>query len=400
MTLLHRNSRRDTKFLPRLERVVYPAHGAEPLESLRIGRARGVSKLPAAGPTHGGEGSSTGASAASGAETRPCVSRQAVCVGHVLVLAVTSICLALNVNRLDSTLYTLVRDLPSAGIVVWGVCMALAAAHRHWPSRCSLVDRAVGSPASRRVAWGVTLALATAAILIPRVFAHSERGLSLRVTDGWRSTDVGEPPRLVSQISFDETTGRPWTELPLTVAIDGWVYAPVGGRYHFELTARGDALLELDGVPHLGLGDHGATLRTPWATNPVTGARRAAIDLETGFHRLALIYRRLPEPARLRLRWTPPYVTRYRVLPADFLLAGKTSAEVRAGRSLALRSRRAGVLAIVLVLACPLGGLLARTRDRLVRRAAAPTATGPRIPGATGVRDTGSGRSTDGDRAS
>jgi hypothetical protein len=159
----------------------------------------------------------------------------------------------------------------------------------------------------------------------------------------------------------------------LTVALDGWIYAPIGGPYHFELTAGGDALLELDGVPHLGLGDHGATLSTPWATDPVTGARRAEIGLGAGFHRLTLIYRRHLGPARLRLRWAPPYLTRYRVIPRDVLFAGGTSALARDRRSLALRGRRAGTAALVLVLTAPLGGLLAWTGGRLTRPTAAPT---------------------------
>jgi hypothetical protein len=321
----------------------------------------------------------------------------AACLGRALVLAATSIGLALNVNYLDWTFYTLVRDLPWAGVVVWGVGMALAWIQRHGSSRLPPADRSVWL----RVTGGMMLALAAAAILVPGFLGRSERGLSLRVTDSWRSTDVGGPPsRRVSRISFDQAGGPPWTERPLTVALDGWLYAPVGGRYHFELTARGDALLELDGLPHLGLGDHGATLETAWATNMATGARRAAIDLDRGFHRLALFYRRHPEPARLRLRWTPPYVTRYRTIPEAYLLAGAPSAERHEGRALALLGRRAGILLIVLVLTWPLGGLVVRMRDHLMRRATAPPATGIPTAVAAPVRDTGSGRSSDGGPAS
>jgi hypothetical protein len=337
-----------------------------------------------------GEGSDAGSAAPGGSEAPARVSREAACVGCVLVLAATSICLALNANRLAPTLYTLVRDLPWAGIGVWGACTAWSVARSYGPWRRRTADAAAWPRASRRVAWGVALALAVAAILAPRAVAYSERGLSLRVRGG--STGAEGPPRLVPRIAFDEASGPPWTEFPLTAAIDGWVYAPIGGRYHFELTAWGDALLELDGAPHLGVGDHGATLRTPWATDPATGARRAAIDLEMGFHRLTLVHRRHPNGASLRLRWAPPYVSRYRAIPRDFLLAGETSAQERRSRSLALGGRRAGILAMVLVLTAPLGGLLVRSRDRLLRRA--PRAAAGR------VTRTGSARSSDADPAS
>jgi hypothetical protein len=338
-----------------------------------------------------GEGSDARAAGPSGSQGPARVSRGAPCVGCALVLAAASIGLALNANRLDPTLYTLVRDLPWAGIGVWGACMAWSVARSNSPWRCRMVDAAVWPRASRFVAWGVALALAVAAILSPRAIAYSERGLSLRVVGGAGSTGAGGPPRLVPRIAFDETSGPPWTEFPLAAAIDGWVYAPIGGRYHFELTAWGDALLGLDGAPHLGVGDHGATLRTPWATDPATGARRAAIDLEMGFHRLTLVHRRHPGGVRLRLRWAPPYLSRYRAIPRDFLLAGETSAQERRGRSLALSGRRAGTLVMVLVLAAPLGSLLVWTRDRLAGRA--PPAAGQ-------VTRTGSARSSDVDPAS
>jgi hypothetical protein len=299
------------------------------------------------------------------------------CVARAFVLAVASICLALNVHRLDATLYTLVRDLPWAGIVAWVACMALAVTRRASTARLRVANGTTAPWLSSRAAWGVMLTLAAAAVVAPRMFAHAERGLSLRVTDGWRGAAVAGSPRLVSPLAFDETSGPPWTERPLTVALDGWVYAPVGGEYHFELTAGGDALLELDGVPHLGLGDHGATLRTNWATDPATGARRAARRLETGFHRLTVIHRHRVGPTRLRVRWVPPYITRYRSIPKDFLLAGETSAPTRRGRALALGGRRAGTLVMALVLALPLGGVLARARDRLAPRTTAPAAAGP-----------------------
>jgi hypothetical protein len=129
----------------------------------------------------------------------------------------------------------------------------------------------------------------------------------------------------------------------------------VSGEFHFELLAQGDALLEVDGVPFLGLNAHGAEITREWATD-ASGARRTAGRLRTGFHRVTLFYRPGEGPAGLRLRWTPPYVDRPRPIPVRYLLPDGTPPETRRWRALALTCRRLGLAALVVLVAVPLSG--------------------------------------------
>ena len=325
------------------------------------------------------------------------VTFEAACFAYLVVLAVISIALALAVNWLDWTVYTLVRDLPWTAVVAWGVGTALARVQRRWPSKVPLVDPFAWPSTTRRAVAGTAFVLATLAVLAPLAFSASWSGLSLRVAKAWRSTESDGPARLVSRLHFDDTSGHPWAGRPLAIALTGWVYAPIEGQYHFELNVRGDALLEIDGIPFMGRGEHGANLRTPWATDSKTGARRAAIDLQSGFHRVTVSHRLQAGPARFGLRWTPPYLTRYRSIRADFLLADGASARGRAARTLALRARRAGLVAMALLTAAPLTVLLLRPRYGLAwlaRPFAFPA------PGSGQAIRTDSARSSDVDRAS
>jgi hypothetical protein len=150
----------------------------------------------------------------------------------------------------------------------------------------------------------------------------------------------------------------------------GWTYAPVPGPYHFVLNANWEALVEVDGYPLVGLGGHGATLKTAWATDR-SGGRRAMIQLGAGFHRVRLLYRQPAELADLALRWIAPYQTRPVEIPARYLLPAETSAETVRWRALALGGQRLGIVVLVSLLVVRLVGfgrrVGARVGPRLLR---------------------------------
>jgi hypothetical protein len=139
----------------------------------------------------------------------------------------------------------------------------------------------------------------------------------------------------------------------------GWTYAPVSGPYHFELTSYGDALVEIDGYPLLGFGDHGATLKTNWATDP-SGARRAMMHLRAGFHRVRLLYRQPDDRAHVALRWFAPHQTRPRRIPPRYLLPDGTSPETLQWRARVLAAQRLGVVVLVSLLVFRLVGIARR----------------------------------------
>jgi hypothetical protein len=309
-------------------------------------------------------------------------------LGCVVILVLASLGLQLVVNRLDWTLYTLVRDLRWAAFLLWAGLLAWSAL----ASASSAVRRA-GVPLGRLLdpqpwpraahrAWIAILALAGIAVLIPAVLRPSPRGVSLRVDEVWSSVASDVPARNVSQFAFHGASPER-SERPLSVVMVGWTYAPVPGPYHFVLTANWDALVEVDGYPLVGLGGHGATLKTAWATDR-SGARRAMIQLGAGFHRVRLLYRQPAELADLALRWIAPYQTRPLGIPARYLLPGETSPETLRWRVLALTGQRLGVVVLVSLLVVRLVGfgrrLGALVEPRLARWA------GRRRPGRMATR--------------
>lgn len=314
---------------------------------------------------------------------RTSASHVAAGLGCVVLLVLAAVGLQLVVNRLDWALYTLVRDLRWTAFLLWAgllgwaaLASASSAVRRAGLPLGRLLDPSPWPRAAHRL-WVAVLVLAVVAALLPAVFRPSPRGVSLRVGQAWSAAAAEVPASLVPRFELgDASPARP--ERPLSVVVAGWTYAPVSGSYHFALTAHGDALVEIDGRPLLGLGDHGATLHTHWATDP-SGARRAAIGLERGFHRVRLLYRQPADRANLALRWFAPYQTRPRQIPLRYLLPDGTSPETRQWRALALAGQRLGLVVLVSLLVARFVGI-ARRLGALVAAVLSRWA-GPRRPG-------------------
>jgi hypothetical protein len=285
-------------------------------------------------------------------------------LGYVVTLVLATVSLEFVVNRLDWTLYPLVRDLRKVAFLLWAGLLAWAAL----ASASSAVRRA-GLPLGRLLdpmpwpraahrVWLALVVLAGIAVLIPAVFRPSPRGVSLRVGQVWSSAAAEVPARTVARFAFQAAqSSRP--ERPLSVVLAGWTYAPVPGPYHFELASYGDALLEIDGYALLGFGDHGATLKTSWATDR-SGARRAMIHLRAGFHRVRLLYRQPDNHAHLAVRWFAPYQTRPQPIPTRYLLPDGTSSGTLQWRARMLTAQRVGIVVLVSLLVVRLVGLARR----------------------------------------
>jgi hypothetical protein len=307
----------------------------------------------------------------------------AVAVGCVVALALAGVGLGLVVNRLDWALYTLVRDLPWAafalwaGLLVWsGLASASSAVRRAGLPLGRLLDPSPWPRVAHRV-WVVLVVLTAAAALLPSVLRPSPRGVSLGVGQSWSAAGPEVPGRAVPSFAF-RGASPPRAERPLSVVLTGWTYAPLSGPYHFELASYGDALVEIDDRPLLGLGQHGATLVTNWVTDP-SGARRAQVQLETGFHRVRLLYRQPDAHAHAALRWLPPYHSRPRQIPLRYLLPDGTSPDVLQGRTWALTGQRVGIVLLVSLLVVRLAGIARRLGSPVVARLG--RAAGSRRPG-------------------
>jgi hypothetical protein len=285
-------------------------------------------------------------------------------LGCVVGLVLAGVGLGLVVNRLDWTFYTLVHDLRWAAFLLWAALLGWAAlasvssaVRRAGLPLGRLLDPAPWPRAPHRV-WVALLALAAIAVLLPAMFRSSPRGVSLRAGQAWSSAVAEVPARTVARFAYQAAQStRP--ERPLSVVLTGWTYAPVSGPYHFELTSYGDALVEIDGYPLLGFGDHGATLKTNWATDP-SGARRAMMHLRAGFHRVRLLYRQPDDRAHVALRWFAPHQTRPRRIPPRYLLPDGTSPETLQWRARVLAAQRLGVVVLVSLLVFRLVGIARR----------------------------------------
>jgi hypothetical protein len=298
------------------------------------------------------------------ARDRAGVKPMVAALGCVVGLVLAAVGLQLVVNRLDWTLYPLVHDLRRvafllwAGLLVWAaLASASSAVRRAGLPLGRLLDPMPWPRAAHRV-WIALLALAAIAVLLPAIFRPSPRGVSLRAGQAWSSGAAEVPARTVARFAFQAApSSQP--ERPLSVVLAGWTYAPVPGPYHFELTSYGDALLEIDGYALLGFGDHGARLKTPWATDR-SGARRAMKHLPAGFHRVRLLYRQPDDRAHLALRWFAPYQTRPQEIPPRYLLPDGTSSGTLQWRARMLTAQRAGIVVLVSLLVVRLVGLARR----------------------------------------
>jgi hypothetical protein len=298
---------------------------------------------------------------------RPSLNPVAVGLGCVATLALASFGLDRAADSLSWAYYTLATDLRLAALLLWTALLL-------WAGVASVSERArraglplaclLGRPPCPRLVrwtWLGLMVLAAGAAAFPGMVPSSQRGVTLRVGQPWRGTAATDRGQLVTRLTLGDAV-PPWTPAP-HVVLSGWIFAPVSGDYHFELAAHGDALLEVDGAPFLGLNVHGAEITREWATDE-TGARRASGPLGTGFHRLTLFYRPGEGPAGVRLRWTPPYVDRPRSIPVRYLLPEGTPPETRRWRAFALTSRRIGRAALVVLVAVPLSGGVALALSR------------------------------------
>jgi hypothetical protein len=282
----------------------------------------------------------------------------------VVTLILAAVGLQLIANRLDWTLYALVHDLRwaafalSVPLFLWSALASVSSAvWRAGLPLGRLLDPLPWPRVPHRV-WVALLVLAGIAVLIPVVFRPSPRGVSLRVGQAWPPVAAEVPARGASRFAF-HGAAPPRPERPLSVVMAGWTYAPVSGPYHFELTANWDALVEVDDYPLVGLGSHGATIETPWATDP-SGARRTVIQLRAGFHRVRLLYRQPAELAHVALRWVAPYQTRAMPIPPRYLLPDETSSETLRWRARALGGQRLGMVVLVSLLVLRLVGIVRR----------------------------------------
>jgi hypothetical protein len=294
----------------------------------------------------------------------------AVATGWVGVLALTSIALAAWGSGLDPPAYLLMRDLGRVAFLLWGILTLRSVLAAAAPT----VERAAlplghllrGAPWSRAAHrfWMALVAAAAAAILLPHILPSTASGLSLRVSlTGPVSADA--PHTRIAEPALDNRVGR-GAARPLGAAIAGWVFMPWTGEYQFELTARGDARLEIDGAVVLHVGD----LETPGpADEPPDGTavRRAPANLLKGFHRITIVSRQPVGDAHLVLRWTPPDLTGSRAIPAYYLLPDDAAPETRRWRALILVGHRAGFLAMTLLVVLRLAGLTQRGIDALSR---------------------------------
>ncbi len=298
---------------------------------------------------------------------RPSLNPVAVGLGCVVALGLSSVGLARASDSLGWTLYTLATDLWLAALLLWAALLAWAgvasvsqrARRAGLPLAC-LLGRSPCPPMVRWT-WLGLMVLASAATAIPGMVPSAPQGLTLRVGQPWRGTATTDPGRLVTRPTLGDAA-PPWAPAP-HVVLSGWIFAPVSGDYHFELAALGDALLEVDGAPFLGVNAHGAEITRVWATDP-SGARRAAGALGAGFHRLTVSYRPGEGPAGVRLRWMPPDTGRPRSIPVRYLMPDGTPPGMLRWRAFALMCRRFGIAALVVLVAVPLSGAVARVLTR------------------------------------
>ncbi len=104
----------------------------------------------------------------------------------------------------------------------------------------------------------------------------------------------------------------------------------------------------------------------PGVTDAESGFRRGPVYLEAGYHELRILSRHEAGSARLRVRWTLPWMSRPVTLPAEQLMPVDASPRELALRGVALAGRRIGVLGLVVVAVWALAAALRSVSERLL----------------------------------
>ena len=260
------------------------------------------------------------------------------------------------------------RDLPWAGLVLVAGALVMAGLPRTIRARW-----APGRVLGRKPAPGFLVALLALAVVLvglvalPTWHAASKAGLTVRTGSDWGvpGAPVDTPP--VRRLDLGRGSGGPWSGESFFASVSGWLYVPVEGLHQIWLDADADALVEVDGQILVGRGAPPG-IQPPGVTDARTGFRRAPIQMEQGFHAIRVLSRHEAGSARLRLRWTLPWLSRGVTIPADHLLpVGATPQDLRR-TGLALAGRRAGVLGLTCLAIGLLGSAVTAARERALRR--------------------------------
>jgi hypothetical protein len=256
---------------------------------------------------------------------------------------------------------TLHRDLPWTGLGLVVIALVLGAS----PVRRAGV--AASWPAGRR-RWvalaGVAGGLA-GLVALPTGLAVSRAGLSVATGPVWGVTGAVAEPRPARRLDFGGGSGGPWGREAFFASVSGWLYIPVAGTHEIAVYTDADAIVQVDGRAIVGQGAPPG-FEPPGVTDARTRFRRAPADLRAGFHAIRVLSRHEAGSARLRLRWTAPWLSRAVSIPAEHLLpADATPLEIRL-RRLALAGRRVGAVGLACLGLAGLAVILAALRERVV----------------------------------
>ena len=159
--------------------------------------------------------------------------------------------------------------------------------------------------------------------------------------------------------------GGPWAGESFFADVSGWLYVPVEGRYQLYVDVDADAMVELDRAAVVGRGSPNGQA-PPGVTDAGSGFRRGPVYLEVGYHELRILSRHEAGSARLRVRWTLPWMSRSVTLPAEQLMPVDATPRELALRGVALAGRRIGVLGLVVVAVWALAAALRSVSERLL----------------------------------
>jgi hypothetical protein len=267
---------------------------------------------------------------------------------------------------------TLQRDLPWSGLI-------LALAALVWAGR-SLRARARWGPMrllchGRGAGLIVVVSVLAALVVLPTWLAASRAGLSLRTGQQWGVPGSPADARTVRRLDFSGRSGGVWSREAFFASISGWLYVPAEGLHHIAVDADADALVEIDGHALVGRGAPPG-IQPPGVTDAQTGFRRAPAYLETGFHPIRVQSRHEAGSARLRVRWTPMWLSRAVTIPTEHLLpVDATPREIRL-IALALAGRRIGVLGLTCLGVALLALAVTVLREQAIPRGAARVSRG------------------------